>query len=243
MVVGMDLFALLAACSVAAANPSDQALPAETCQAVNQAYQEQLQAVVLSSEDRQAIARVAYAEAANQGDAGLAGVVYTILNRFISGRFGDSVTEIVNAPHQFEPVHKANGWKNLPALSAEQLAGINTIINLALDGRLPDPTAGALFFQNPTIVAAREQAGSVSAGLTHFGGSEPTAVIKDHAFYAAISRRQPTAVKMEVVQPDRPNPTGEWDVFSRSQTTTTGSDWNVFDAKHTDRIAEGSWKE
>ena len=39
-----------------------------------------LAAQVADATAREAIARVAYAEAANQGDSGLAGVVYTILN-------------------------------------------------------------------------------------------------------------------------------------------------------------------
>jgi hypothetical protein len=62
-------------------------------------------------------------------------------------------------------------------------AHIDTILNLALDGRLPDPTNGARYFQNPTIVASRATAGTVSPGVVNFGGRTPVAVIKDHAFY------------------------------------------------------------
>jgi hypothetical protein len=89
----------------------------------------------------------------------------------------------LNSPGQFEPVTRAGGWEHLPARSAVERAHIDTIINLALDGRLPDPTNGARFFQNPTIVAKRAGEGSVSAGLVNFGGQTPVAVIKDHAFY------------------------------------------------------------
>jgi N-acetylmuramoyl-L-alanine amidase len=117
---------------------------------------------------------VSYAEAATQGEAGLAGVVYTILNRYASGRFGKTLAQVVNAPHQFEPVHRAGGWHNLPLLTKEQQAKIDTIISLALTGYLPDMTQGALFFQNPKIVASRERQGKVSTGLTHFGGQTPT---------------------------------------------------------------------
>ena len=52
-------------------------------------------------------------------------------------------------------------WRNLPAVSAAAQARVDTILNLALEGRLPDLTGGARFFQNPAIVASRARAGSV----------------------------------------------------------------------------------
>uniref|UniRef100_B0T9B1 Cell wall hydrolase SleB n=1 Tax=Caulobacter sp. (strain K31) TaxID=366602 RepID=B0T9B1_CAUSK len=138
---------------------------------------------------REAIARVAYAEAAGQGDSGLAAVVYTILNRVADQSWGSSVQAVVNARGQFEPVMRVGGdWRALPAASAVQRTRIDTILNLALEGRLPDLTGGALYFQNPRIVAARVAAGTVSPGLTHFGGSPPSAVIGDHAFYVEVGR-------------------------------------------------------
>jgi spore germination cell wall hydrolase CwlJ-like protein len=127
---------------------------------------------------------VTWAEAAGQGDSGQAAVVYTILNRLAAGRWGDSVEAVVNAKGQFEPVLRAGGdWRNLPPVGVVQQARIDTILNLALDGRLPDPTSGALFFQNPKIVAARAAAGRVSQDLVDFGGRRPSITIGDHAFY------------------------------------------------------------
>lgn len=147
--------------------------------------QKNMGAISLSEEDKEAITRVSFAEAGNQGASGLAGVVYTILNRQKSGAFGNSITEIVNSPKQFEPVEKVGGWINLPPATAEQRAAIDTIINLAADGRLPDLTNGALFFQNPKVVADRAISGEVSEKLVNFGGKQPSAVIKDHSFYTA----------------------------------------------------------
>ena len=143
----------------------------------------------MSAEARDAIARVTFAEAGNQGDSGLAAVVYTILNRLADGRWGTSVDSVLNGRSQFEPVMRAGGdWRNLPAVSAADLARIDTILNLALDGRLPDLTGGARFFQNPAIVAGRARAGSVAAGLVNFGGATPSAVIGAHSFYAEAGR-------------------------------------------------------
>lgn len=147
-------------------------------------------AALAAPDAREAIARVAWAEAANQGDSGLLAVVYTILNRLADRRWGDSVDQVLNAPRQFEPVMRAGGdWRGLAPASPVQRARIDTLVNLVLDGRLPDPTGGALFFQNPRIVAARAAAGQVSPRLVHFGGAAPSAVIGDHAFY--VGRAEP----------------------------------------------------
>lgn len=133
---------------------------------------------------RQGIARVAFAEAGGQGDSGLAAVVYAILNRLADGRWGFSVDAVLDARGQFEPVMKAGGdWRSLPPVSAAAQARIDTILNLALDGRLPDLTHGARFFQNSTIVMQRARDGRVSARLVNFGGATPSAVIGAHSFY------------------------------------------------------------
>ena len=186
----MNLMTLAALCLMPV-HTSGPTLPADTdCAAVACSYQARLAAVtpmVSGPVARDAIARVAFAEAANQGDTGLAGVVYTVLNRLMDGGFGGDVIAVLDAPHQFEPVAKAGGWQRLPSRSAVEQAHIDTILNLALDGRLLDPTNGARFFQNPAIVAARAEVGTVPADRVNFGGQAPVAVIKDHAFYATSS--------------------------------------------------------
>jgi len=140
--------------------------------------------VTLTASDREAIGRVAFAEAGNQAEEGLAGVICTILNRLHSGAFGPDVTDVLDAPGQFEPVTDAGGqWSNLPALSPGQSVEFNTILDLILQGRVPDPTNGALYFQNPATVAQSAAAGEVPAALVNFGGQTPSAVIRDHSFY------------------------------------------------------------
>ena len=138
---------------------------------------------------REGVARVAFAEAGNQGDSGLAGVVYAILNRLADGRWGTSVDAVLNARAQFEPVMRVGGdWRGLPAVSAAQQARIDTILNLALDGRLPDLTGGARFFQNPAVVARRVRDGEVAPSLVNFGGATPSAIIGAHTFYVDAGR-------------------------------------------------------
>ena len=150
----MHLISILAICSALVTGSTE--FEQKGCPRAVQTYQTVLKTLTLSENDKEAIARVSYAEAATQGEAGLAGVVYTILNRLISGKFGKTITQIVNAPHQFEPVHRAVGWQNLPTIDETQQAKINTIITLALEGHLPDITKGALFFQNPKIITLKQ---------------------------------------------------------------------------------------
>ncbi len=229
----MNLFAILATCAALSGGASKPDTPASSseCEAAAAEYRTSMQSVRLSDDDRDAIARVAFAEAANQGDSGLAGVVYTIINRLISGQWGDSVTAVVNAQNQFEPVHRAGGWRQLPTLSPTQQTRIDTIINLVLDGRLPDLTNGALFFQNPEVVTQREEVGVVSKGLTHFGGSTPSAVIQDHTFYASInSAGGAQGVAPVRVQVERRPEAKTWDIYGQARDKDLKQEqvWDVF---------------
>jgi spore germination cell wall hydrolase CwlJ-like protein len=166
--------------------------------------------ISLSDEDRDAITRVAISEASNQGEGGLSAVIWVILNRYKDSGFGDSITDVVNAKNQFEPVTRVKTWKALPKPSERQYNKVNTIINLALSGYFADPTKGALYFQNPEIVKSREAAGKASKGLTHFGGSKPTITIKDHAFYKEVKLGQQQELKEKKI------PIKGWDVFNNS---------------------------
>lgn len=189
--------------------------------------QSRLQTLMLSEVDRDAIGRVTFAEAGNQGDTGMAAVVHVILNRLASGKFGSSITQILNAKNQFEPATRAGGWDKLPALNPHQQARIDTIINLSIEGRLPDPTNGSLFFQNPTIVARREADGKVSKGLTRFNGAIPAAVIRDHEFYASINTNASVPVPVQAEKQPIPE---AWDIYARArrQDLQENASWDVF---------------
>jgi len=199
----MDAAAVAGLCAVLAHGaPPAQSLDAVTCPpAVASAAAPPVKGTVgrladrvSSPEARAGIARVSFAEAGNQGDSGLAAVVYTILNRLADGRWGDTIDGVLNARDQFEPVLRAGGdWRRLAPVSPAQQARIDTILNLALDGRLPDLTNGARYFQNPRIVAARAQSGEVSPSLVNFGGQPPSAIIGAHSFYAGAGRRRGAA--------------------------------------------------
>lgn len=150
--------------------------------------------VPLSAEDRDALGRVAYAEAGSQREEGLAAVVHVVLNRVAAGRFGAGVQGVLDAPGQFEPVGRAGGtWRNLAPMTTDQRLVFGTILDLILQGRLPDLTAGSTYFQNAAIVAQRVAAGTVPPDLVNFGGQAPAAVIRDHSFFRdGPGPREPT---------------------------------------------------
>lgn len=156
----------------------------------------------LSYEDRDALGRVSYAEAGNQGEEGIAAVIFTILNRVNSGHFDSTVQGVIDAPNQFEPATRAGGWRYLPPLDPWQTVQFDTILNLILAGRLPDLTNGALFFQNAQIVAARAARGRVSSYLVDFGGTPPVAEIGDHRFYDWRAGINLGARRQRSVEPD-----------------------------------------
>jgi hypothetical protein len=142
--------------------------------------------ISLSTDDRDALARVAYAEAGNQGRQGIAAVVFTILNRIASGKFQKDVQAVVSEPYQFEPVARVGSWRKLPPLSPGNGAEFDRILAAIGSGELTDPTGGALYFQNRAIVAARAAAGLVPASLIDFGGQPAIAEIGDHRFYRSV---------------------------------------------------------
>lgn len=200
----MDLASLPALCALIALSPGGASSTNPDCAIAQLSGRPDTVASRLRSVDaRDAIARVAYAEARNQGDSGLAGVVYTIINRLGSGRWGASVDAVLDSPHQFEPVMRAGGsWRRLPSVTPPEQARIDTIINLALDGRLPDLTNGAQYFQNPRTVASRARAGQVSPRLVNFGGAAPSAVIGAHSFYAETRQRLRVGSERHLAQPE-----------------------------------------
>jgi spore germination cell wall hydrolase CwlJ-like protein len=82
-------------------------------------------------------------------------VAYVILNRKKSGRWGDNIKAVVTHPGQFEPW--ATKRREIEELSPDdpryQSAAI--IADAVLSGQTPDPTSGATYFLNPTIVRER----------------------------------------------------------------------------------------
>ena len=78
-----------------------------------------------------------------------------ILNRKRSGRWGDNVKDVVTRPWQFEPwITRRREMEKLAPDDARYQSAAR-IADAVLTGEMPDPTAGATHFLNPTIVRQR----------------------------------------------------------------------------------------
>jgi spore germination cell wall hydrolase CwlJ-like protein len=104
-------------------------------------------------------------------------VAYVVLNRKKSGRWGDTIKAVVTHTGQFEPwTTKRNEIEGLsPDDPRYQSAAI--IADAVLSGQTPDPTAGATYFLNPTIV--RERLGGALPSWARGDGLP----IGSHTFY------------------------------------------------------------
>jgi len=101
------------------------------------------------------MARTILGEAGNQSPEGQLAVGAVIRNRLQSGRWGDTVEDVLFAPKQFEP------WET----RKEELMGISTedpkykqayqMSESLMNGTAEDPTGGATHFLNPEVVRQR----------------------------------------------------------------------------------------
>lgn len=129
-------------------------------------------------EDRDYLIRTIAFEAPDEPDEGKAAVAYVIINRKRSGSWGDNIKEVVTRPWQFEPWMTRR--KQIEKLSADdpRYRAAARIADAVLTGQMPDPTAGATHFLNPTVVRQR-RGGSLPSWARGEGQS-----IGRHTFYS-----------------------------------------------------------
>jgi N-acetylmuramoyl-L-alanine amidase len=131
-----------------------------------------------NAEDHDYLIRTIAFEAPDESDEGKAAVAHVILNRTTSGRWGDSIKDVVTHPWQFEPWMTRR--KEMEKLSTDDPRYQNAaqIADAVLSGQMPDPTAGATHFLNPTVVWQR-RGGSLPSWAR--GEGQP---IGRHTFYS-----------------------------------------------------------
>jgi spore germination cell wall hydrolase CwlJ-like protein len=128
-------------------------------------------------DDRDYLIRTIAFEASGESQMAQIAVAYVVLNRKKSGRWGDNIKAVVTHPGQFEPW--TTRQREIEELSPDdpryQRAAI--IADAVLSGQTPDPTSGATYFLNPTIV--RERRGGA---LPSWAAGEGLS-IGSHTFY------------------------------------------------------------
>jgi hypothetical protein len=135
------------------------------------------QAIPNYPEERDYLIRTIAFEAPDEPDEGKAAVAHVILNRKRSGNWGDNIKDVVTRPWQFEPwmTRRTDMEKLSPDDPRYQDAA--RIADAVLTGQMPDPTAGATHFLNPTVVRQR-RGGSLPSWAR--GEGQP---IGRHTFY------------------------------------------------------------
>ena len=168
----------------AALGPAPKCLPLETTRGTTETVDVNPPISGLSEpvpnydpEDRDYLIRTIVFEAADEPDEGKAAVAYVILNRKRSGRWGDNVKDVVTRPWQFEPwITRRREMEKLAPDDARYQSAAR-IADAVLTGEMPDPTAGATHFLNPTIVRQRR-----GGSLPSWARGEGQAIGR-HTFY------------------------------------------------------------
>lgn len=102
----------------------------------------------ISPRDRDQLARMIVTEAGGEGPQGMAAVAHVALNRLKAGYGGaGSLSDVVNAPNQFE------GMSRAAQVSPQALQRAQAIADQVIAGQIPDPTNGANQFLNPVLEA------------------------------------------------------------------------------------------
>jgi hypothetical protein len=158
--------------------PSPQ-VPTETAEAKSPLPE--LRRIIPSydAEDRDYMIRTITFESGDEPDEGKAAVAHVILNREKSGRWGDSIKDVVTHPWQFEPWMTRRREMEKLSPNDPRYQDAARIADAVLSGQMPDPTAGATHFLNPTVVRKR-RGGSLPSWAR--GEGQP---IGRHTFYSA----------------------------------------------------------
>ena len=131
-------------------------------------------------DERDYLIRTIAFEAPDESDEGKAAVAHVILNRKRNGRWGDNIKDVVTRPWQFEPwMTRRKEMKKLSPYDPRYQDAAR-IADAVLTGQMPDPTAGATHFLNPTVVRQRRD-GSLPSWAR--GEGQP---IGRHTFYSPI---------------------------------------------------------
>lgn len=138
----------------------------------------------MSTRDR--LAWTIAGEAGRESRQGQDAVAHNILNRYYSGRYGNSVDAVIMADGQYSMWNDVTGYAGgmggnssslMRNMSAERFAYYQSVADDALAGRSRDPTGGSLNYYNPSI--STPSWGRGSSGWTE------TAEIGGHTFGAS----------------------------------------------------------
>jgi hypothetical protein len=164
--------------------PPSQALPNTAAEAKSPLPQLPRVTASTDPEDRDYLIRTIAFEAGEEPDEGKAAVAHVVLNRERSGRWGESIREVVTRPWQFEPWMTRR--KQMVALSPNdpRYRDAARIADAVLSGQIPDPTAGATHFLKSDGRAQAARGLSARMGARRGAADRP-------AYFLRAERRRP----------------------------------------------------
>lgn len=109
----------------------------------------------LSDQEMKTLVGITNAEAGGESALGQAAVMHVVLNRLESGKYGNTVDDVVYAPSQFEPTASAAGRARMTNIPAEREAKLRALAEGVVSGQIADPTAGATHFSNMAVMEQR----------------------------------------------------------------------------------------
>lgn len=119
--------------------------------------------------------RTIFAEVGRQDDAEILAVAHVILNRWLSGRYGETLGDVVTADEQFsvwnadDPQHAVVEMPQRKLQRFAQYRHVRSLAFRALESRLiggADPTNGCLFYYHPAAMRPAGRVPEWAAGLT-----------------------------------------------------------------------------
>jgi spore germination cell wall hydrolase CwlJ-like protein len=99
--------------------------------------------------------RTLWQEARGEPEIGKRAVAHVLANRLNSGKWGHTLGEVCLSPLQFSGWNAKDPNRIASARLADNDSGLVALAQIltdALDGNDPDPTEGAMFYFNPSIV-------------------------------------------------------------------------------------------
>lgn len=132
----------------------------------------------VSYDDLEKIERVVWAEANTEGIEGRNAVRGVIFNRLASGRFGDTVDDVLISG-QFEPIDTYGSISEIPVPEDQLSRGMEEIVDYIQLG--DDASQGSTFFQNEKKTKTRG---------SQYEGQEPVQ-IGNHTFYKGYGNQEP----------------------------------------------------
>ncbi len=142
---------------------------------------------MISPNDYDAMVRTVIGEAGGEPDVGKVAVAHTILNRVASGQYPNTVTGVVTQPNQFEAVETKGPQLAAIPTDDPRYQSAARAVDMAISGKAPDPTGGALNFYAPQLQADDGRAPPTWA-------NRPSVQIGRHVFSGGTVGQTPRSV-------------------------------------------------